>query len=84
MFMSDTNTINKISGRWAFNPPRVFPDARTCRVRRNKLDESVDCLNPWSWRCPHALQVEGGYSCRHPKKDELLASTEPVSVKPSR
>jgi hypothetical protein len=73
MFMSDTNREDKGGSRWSFTPPAAFPDNATCRVRRSKLDDSVDCLSAWAWRCSHALQVEDGYLCRHPKNLEFLA-----------
>jgi hypothetical protein len=75
IFMSETNS-NKGGDRWSFTPPATFPDPATCRVKCSKLDDNVDCLNAWAWCCPHALQVEQGYLCRHPEKFDLLARTE--------
>ncbi len=74
--MLGTKKNEKPGKRWLFNPPVTFPDSASCRVKRSNLDESFDCLNPWAWRCPHALQVADGYLCRHPANRELLVPTE--------
>ncbi|HKI69746.1 MAG TPA: hypothetical protein VKA67_09165 [Verrucomicrobiae bacterium] len=81
--MSDTNKIDKEPREPPTEPPAVFPDLASCRVKRSGFGNYLDCMNPWGWRCPYALGIGKDHLCRHWTGFEILARTEgqPVVTK---
>lgn len=81
--MHDTNLPNPDASQPASNPPKVFPDMATCRVKNAGFGDYFDCLSQWGSRCPHALRFGGGHFCRHSTAPEILARSEVRKDKPA-
>ena len=56
-------------------PPNVFPDIATCRVKE-AFDSYYYCLSPWRSRCSHSVNFGARYFCRHQTVLEILARSE--------
>ena len=69
------------------DPPKVFPDLATCRVKLVRFANCITCLSVWAKSCPHSSHSFGGsFSCQHPSALEILARSEVKmeNVKPSK
>jgi hypothetical protein len=74
--MSGAHIPNEDGSRSAPKAARTLPDVAICRGKHSGFGGYVDCLVDAPNSCRYALSFGGGWLCRNPEREEIVARTE--------